>query len=84
MGNKYNKSDVVKHASQGAVFLHVKNIKMNVKGVFMKDTKAKQITVRITKTQEDTLQIMVDSGEHKSIAAAVQYLINKEAALKSN
>ncbi|EIQ6060492.1 hypothetical protein LVK44_003004, partial [Salmonella enterica subsp. enterica serovar Rissen] len=52
--------------------------------VFMKDTKAKQITVRITKTQEDTLQRMVDSGEHKSIAAAVQYLINKEAALKSN
>lgn len=50
----------------------------------MKDTKAKQITVRITKTQEDTLQRMVDSGEHKTIAAVVQYLINKEAALKSN
>ncbi len=57
---------------------------MNVKGVFIEDTKAKQITVRITKTQEDTLQRMVDDVEHKSIAAAVQYLINKEAALKSN
>ncbi|EHU8158023.1 hypothetical protein RPZ55_001918 [Salmonella enterica] len=49
----------------------------------MKETKGKQITVRLTKLQEDTLQAMVDSGEHKTIAAAVQYLISKHGALNT-
>nr|HEK8389288.1 hypothetical protein [Escherichia coli] len=49
----------------------------------MKETKAKQITVRLNKLQEETLQQMVDSGEHKSIAGAVQYLITKHCTLNS-
>ena len=45
----------------------------------MKETKDKQITVRLNPTQETVLQKMVNSGEHKTIAAAVQYLINVQS-----
>ncbi|EPX9549075.1 hypothetical protein [Klebsiella pneumoniae] len=45
--------------------------------------KTKQLTVRVNPVQEEALQKMVDSGEHKSIAAAIQYLINKHTALNS-
>ncbi|WP_201251679.1 hypothetical protein [Pantoea sp. S62] len=50
----------------------------------MKENKTKQLSVRINATQEEALQRMVDSGAHKTIAAAVQYLINQQTILKSN
>jgi len=50
----------------------------------MRENKDARITVRITVTQLQFLQNMVDSGKFSSVAAAIQYLINQHIILGNN
>lgn len=47
----------------------------------MRENKDTRITVRITATQSQFLQSMVDTGKFSSVAAAIQYLINQQMIL---
>lgn len=50
----------------------------------MRENKDARISVRITVTQQQVLQTMIDSGKCNSIAAAIQYLINQQMILGNN
>ncbi|WP_202307401.1 hypothetical protein [Dryocola clanedunensis] len=41
-----------------------------------KENKTQVVSVRFTDTQKSALQKLVDSGKAKTIAGAIQYLIN--------
>lgn len=49
----------------------------------MKENKTKAVAVRVTPTQEEALNKIVEGGTAKNYSQAIQYLINQYAILNS-
>lgn len=47
----------------------------------MKENKTNVVSVRITDPQKDSLQKIINEGKAKTLAGAIQYLINKHMVL---
>jgi hypothetical protein len=47
----------------------------------MKENKTNVVSVRFTDTQKDSLQKVINEGKAKTLAGAIQYLINKHMVL---
>lgn len=48
----------------------------------MKEKKTEQVTVKLTPTQKEFLDSMIETGKAKNLAASIQYLINIAMILK--
>ncbi|MGP6488953.1 hypothetical protein [Duffyella gerundensis] len=48
----------------------------------MKEKKTEQVTVKLTPTQKEFLDSLIETGKAKNLAASVQYLINIAMILK--